>query len=484
MVTPLRPNAWTGRDTALLATVLAVGLLTRLAIAYRAPLFVVNDSLSYVQPAWTLIHGLGFEPLFKRPPLYPLFAALTLWLFGEDPQVIAVAQHALGLALVGLTFVLGRLVGGQIAATVAGLLTAISGALLGIEHYLMSETLFGLLLTGAVVAFLALDRRPSLRLAALTGALLGLATLTRPIGQLVLPLFVVWLLWRHWPRFRSGLSVTGTLLVAYLLIVVPWMTRNLLVQHSFTVAGGMGEGLAVRTIRYEQRFDFRSPNGSAEPEPLRSARRIYRDEAGDGSAFELAARLRNELNVTPAQADSLMRQIALEAILRQPVYFLTGTVDMFWDMLTGRSTRLRQDWLPWRGMVWDQRIAHLLPRATPLQDAEFPRAELVLSIYDPARLWPLILGIAALGAALRPSVAPRRWPALLAIIVLSQLLVAAALVGLEWRYRFPLDPLINALVGAGAAAVAERLRHAPASQGRGFPAQAPSSLASPRGRGD
>ena len=91
------------------------------------------------------------------------------------------------------------------------------------------------------------------------------------------------------------------------------MLRNLFVQGSFTVAGGMGEGLAVRTIRYEQRFDFRA-NDPGDSDLLRSARRIYRDEAGDGSAFELAARLRDELHVSPLVADGLMRDIAAGAI--------------------------------------------------------------------------------------------------------------------------------------------------------------------------
>ena len=81
-----------------------------------------------------------------------------------------------------------------------------------------------------------------------------------------------------------------------------------------TVAGGMGEGIAVRTIRYDQRFDFRAT--APEQEPLRSARRIYRDEAEDGSAFELAARLRDELSVTPTVAGSTCPLVCTAASLK------------------------------------------------------------------------------------------------------------------------------------------------------------------------
>jgi 4-amino-4-deoxy-L-arabinose transferase-like glycosyltransferase len=442
----------------MLAVVLVLAASIRLAFVFRAPLFVVNDSLSYVLPAWELIHGEGFSPLFKRPPLYPLMLANVLWLFGEDPQAIATVQHALGLLIVGLTFVLGFMLAGTTGGSVAGVLSALSGPLLLSEHYLMSETLYALLLIASVIAFILVEKRGSIGLAIVTGALLGLAALTRPIAQMIVPLLVLWLVWRYRHRRGHATKIALGLCLAFAVVIAPWMIRNFLVQGSFTVAGGMGEGLAVRTIRYEQRFDFRATG--PEEEPLRSARRIYRDEAEDGSAFELAARLRDELSVTPAIADGLMRQIATEAIRKQPMYYLSGTAGMFWDILTGRPARLRQDWIPWRGMVWDERIPHLLPRATPLQDMEFAAAERMVSIYDPARLWPIVLGLALIGVIVPLAGTPRRYGLLLALLILGQTLAAAALVGIEWRYRYPLDPLINVLIGMGVSGLAALLRTA------------------------
>lgn len=459
-------HAWGRRDTICLAAVLTLAALMRIPFALRAPLFVVNDSLSYVLPAWELLHGEGFFPIYKRPPLYPIFVAKVLWLFGEDPQAIAATQHMLGLVIVALAFILGFLLSGTVAASVAGGLTALSGPLIVTEHFLMSETLYGALLTATVISFIQAERSADVRWAAFTGLLLAGAALTRPIAQMLLPIFLLWLVWRYWRRWQIVARLGLSLGAVYAILVAPWMLRNLVVQGSLTVAGGAGEGIAVRTIRYDQRYDFRAP--SAEPDPLRGARRIYRDEARDGSAFELAARLRDELNVSPAVADSLMRQIAVEAIRQQPLYYLSGSAEMFWKVLTGRPVRLRQDWVPWRGMVWDPRIPHLLPRATPLQDLEFARAEHIVSIYDPARWWAPVLGLAALGMILRPTRAPRRFGLLLGALVLGQILAAAALVGIEWRYRYPLDPMINVLVGIGVTALI-RLR-GPRRQSEAAPA--------------
>ncbi|MFN0071427.1 MAG: ArnT family glycosyltransferase [Chloroflexota bacterium] len=450
-------SRWQRRDTAALFAVLLLAALARLGFAFRAPLFVVNDSLSYVLPAWELLHGEGFSPIYKRPPLYPLFVAKVLWLFGEDPQAIAVTQHVMGIGVVALAFMLGFLLAGSIGASVAGALTASSSPLILTEHYLMSETLYGFLLTLTVISFILTERSGSIRLAAVTGALLALSALTRPIAQLVLPMVVIWIAWRYWEDRRRAVLLGSAVCMTYIAIVSPWMLRNLAVQGSFTVAGGMGEGIAVRTIRYEQRFDFRSSD-PAEPEPMRQARRIYRDEASDGSAFQLAARLRDELRVSPATADTLMRQIAFQAIRQQPMYYLTGSAEMFWKVLTGRTARLRQDWTPWRGMVWDSRIPHLLPRATSLQNTEFAAAEWVSSLYDPAKAWPVLLPLALAGVLITSGSSGRGLPWLLAILTLGQIAAAAALVGIEWRYRYPLDPVINALVGAGLAGVLGLMR--------------------------
>jgi hypothetical protein len=429
--------------------VAGVALGMRLAFAFRAPPFITNDSLSYLLPGFDLARGLGFEPILKRPPLYPAFVGGVIALFGEELRALTLVQHLLGVATTILAYAAGHLLFGRAAGLVGGLLTALSAPLLVTEQYLMSETLFGTLLLGAIVAFLGAVRRPAAGWFALVGILVGLAALARPIAQLVAVLLALSLLVLL-PRSRRSLLYGGLLLGAFALTVVPWMVRNQVVHGTFAIAGGAGEGLAVRTIRYGQRFDFREPPGGDADPLLARARRIYRDEASEDSAFQLARRLREELGVTEVQADGLMRQIALGAILRQPGYYLRGTVEMFAETFVGRPVRLRQDWLPWRNIAWEDRVAHLLPSAAPTEDRAYPTAEALVSVYDPARPpFPfLVVPLFALGAA--SGLARGRRPVLVvAVLVLGLLLAGAALIGIEWRYRYPLDPLINVLVAGG-----------------------------------
>ncbi|MDP8925027.1 MAG: glycosyltransferase family 39 protein, partial [Chloroflexota bacterium] len=308
--------------------VLALALVMRLAFSFRAPPFVTNDSLSYLLPGFDLAHGLGFAPILKRPPLYPAFVGGVIALFGEELRVLVLVQHLIGVLVALATFALGRLAFGTAVGLLAGSLTALSGPLLIMEHYLMSETLFAALQVGALLAYLLGARSGRLRLFVAAGLLLGLAALTRPIAQLTLVVMLAGLPMLA-PSWRPALRAAAVMLAVFAVTVVPWMVRNNLVQGTFAVAGGSGEGLAVRTIRYDQQFDFREPPGGDPDRQMARARRIYREEAQEGSAFELAGRIRDELRVSEIQAERLMRDIALDAILGQPIYYLQGTTDMF-----------------------------------------------------------------------------------------------------------------------------------------------------------
>jgi 4-amino-4-deoxy-L-arabinose transferase-like glycosyltransferase len=370
---------------------------------------------------------------------------------GEELRLLMLVQHLLGVGTVLFTYLIGRQLFGSAGGLAAALLTALSGPLLVTEHYLMSEALFAFLLAGGLAAYLggvhAEGRGRSHGLLALAGLTLGLAALTRPIGQLVVLLLLAGLPFLL-PRWKSALSGAAVLALTFGVVVLPWMLRNQLVHGSFAIAGGTGEGLAVRTIRYEQQFDFREPPEGDSNRLLARARRIYRDEAGDGSVFELRARLMKELGASEVDAERLMRTIALQAIVRQPAYYLRGTAEMLVSTFVGRPMRLRQDWLPWRHIVWEERVTHLLPSPTTVEERSFETAERIATLYDPFRVAPLLAVLALLGG-LTGVARGRRSALLVGLLVTMVLLAGAALIGIEWRYRYPLDPLINVLAAGG-----------------------------------
>ena len=134
-----------------LVAVLMLALGLRVAFSFRAPPFVTNDSLSYLLPAFDLIHSGTFAPILKRPPFYSLFIAGVFSLFGEDLRLLMLVQHLLGVGTVALAFGIGRLLFGAVPGLLAALLTALSGPIIVTEHYLMSEALFTFLLASGAV---------------------------------------------------------------------------------------------------------------------------------------------------------------------------------------------------------------------------------------------------------------------------------------------------------------------------------------------
>ncbi|MFN8525411.1 MAG: glycosyltransferase family 39 protein [Chloroflexota bacterium] len=446
---PAAPPWW-----AAALVVAAVAVVWRLAFSLRAPPFVTNDSLSYLLPGFDLAHGLGFDPALKRPPGYPLFIAGAMALGGEELRSVMLLQHLLGAATAVMAMALGWTLFGRVAGAIAGLATALSGPLVVMEHYVMSETLFTVFLVLAVLLYARLLEGGRGWLAVSVGLAIGLAALTRPIGQSVAVLLALGLLAPRGPSLGQRARQAGLLLAGCALVVLPWMVRNLAVHGTFALATGLGEGLAVRTIRYEQRFDVpEAPEGDRQ---AARARRIYREEARDGSAFDLARRFRDELSLSEAAADRAMRDVALAAIWTRPDYYVAGSLDMAWRTFAGRPVRLRQDWQPWRNINWPPRVARLLPQPSPVEDRQFGQAEWLATAFDPARFPWAMLALAAAGtvAGLWRG---RLLVGVLAVLVTVLVLVGGFLIGIEWRYRYPLDPLINVLAAGGAAAIVSRV---------------------------
>ena len=215
-----------------LGLALALGLALRLALWGHLPRTGwISDEGEYFSAASWLAAGRNFGwylgYLWTRAPLYPLFVAAHLRLFGETPTPVFASQMVLSLLNVVLVYALARCLvpANRQAATLAAVLMALYFPFAVYPQALLSETLFIALLLGA---FLALayavatdhqppttdDRRPTANLLAgqrgeqvrwlvLAGGLMGLATLTRSITLAFLPVVALWLLAQIFPHRGS-----------------------------------------------------------------------------------------------------------------------------------------------------------------------------------------------------------------------------------------------------------------------------------------
>jgi 4-amino-4-deoxy-L-arabinose transferase-like glycosyltransferase len=196
--------------------------------------FPLNDTFFYHEIAVNLAGGKGFTgptgvTTAEWPPGYPFLLSLVYRVFGHDPSGGEVLNAFLGALTVPLLYVVGRrILGRREARLVAVVLAVFPGQILWTD-VLLSETLSTFLTVGvlALAVYLPMSRRSALIL----GLVIGLATLSRAEAFLlvVLPL-AIW-----WPRLSRPARgwQAGILVLAAIVVVVPWTIRNAEAMHAF-----------------------------------------------------------------------------------------------------------------------------------------------------------------------------------------------------------------------------------------------------------
>ena len=461
-------------DLGPLAVILAVGLLFRLALLYRVPpLFMPGDSQSFLTPAYDLARGLGFDPILKRPLGYPLLLAAVIATLGEDLRGLVFVQAMLGLVTVAATYWIGRLLYGRVAGSLAALSVTIGGQLLIYEHYILAESVFAMLLALAVLGLVAAARSgvSSWRLAAAGGVALAGASLFRPIAEVIVPLLPLYFLAVVRPR-RRALVLTAAALVGFAGMMAPAFAADLVLRGGVS-SGALGEHLLWRITRSDSGYIRRADIPPEQPgSPEATARRYVIREAVDRTLpQEIFTALVREHGLSAAEADAVMRAVALEAIGRQPVRYLTSTARMSVELFFGEDQRLGEvskragepgyiDPQSKQRTWFEDRVLHLGEPPTTAVENEFDNAEMLTSIYQPSRvIWLIAFGF-LIGSAL--TLVRRQFrPGLLLVLAIPPMLLAnAALAGPEARFRYPLDPLIAVVAFGGITWLVQRARTA------------------------
>jgi len=196
---------------------------------------LISDEGEYLSAAWWLAQGRGFawhqNYLWTRAPLYPLFIAAHLRLFGDGLAAIAGTQTALSLLNILLIHLLARRITPpalHIAPYLAAFFAALYLPFAIYSQLLLSETLYISLLLGGFLALTASPATGRRQLAAdiLAGVLLGLATLTRSQTLFVLPLLAGWLAFARRDHHGSAFRSAAAFAIAATLTIAPWTIYN------------------------------------------------------------------------------------------------------------------------------------------------------------------------------------------------------------------------------------------------------------------
>lgn len=370
-------------------------------VATGAPTAHFGDAPAYQLAARSLAttgrYPLRTDPLFFRPPGYPVFlAAVTL---GHPERVVAakVANAAtMSLAVLVLAAIAARLFRHRGAGLAAGILAALDPSLAQVSIDLQSEPLFLLLLCASGFLLLAAVDRPSSGLGAAAGVCLGLAALTRPSAIAVAPLLAAPLADARYPvRIRAHLAASGIL--GFVLSVAPWTVRNAIVFHEFIPISDVGG------------FNFEVGNSDAMARFFEIRTRPAYDEWSD-ETYALVARridgLRSRGIASPGAVSNELVRERLAAMAARPRAALRLLL------------RKCLDWL------------------RPYPNPMFWPRSVVLVV---GGLYVVLTALAVLGLIM----APRRGVMVFALAFLALSMAAHVLTVVGWRYRVPYwDPVL------------------------------------------
>ncbi len=213
--------------------------------------YPLHDSFFYQEAGLHLLNEHCFcvdphTPTVERAPLWPFIIAGLSIIFGPSDYFARLFLCLVGSGTCVLIYLFARDLFGRRIGVLAGVIAAIYPELYIYDGWLYTESLYIFLLLAICYGLYRLQRTPqrSWRIWITCGILLGLLSLTRPNGFIVIGLFIVWAIIMGWAKILSWRVVARntalTTLIAVALIA-PWTIRNYMVSHTFIpVAGGDG----------------------------------------------------------------------------------------------------------------------------------------------------------------------------------------------------------------------------------------------------
>ena len=227
----------------LIAFLFALSLLVRLLTLAIFPAPALDDSaMIYLKAAHLLMDGKGFNDTsfpVNNPPLYPVFIAICLSLFGDDRVPIIVVQAVLdSFTMVVVYFAMKEIFDIETALLSAGILSLYPFSVY-LTMSIASEPFFTFLLSGFVLSSVYAVRSTKVRYYCVSGVLLGLATLMRATTQFVPLMFPVMLILLG-KRVRGSIFYYAALCLTFVLVILPWSVRNYVVLDDFIPVGTTG----------------------------------------------------------------------------------------------------------------------------------------------------------------------------------------------------------------------------------------------------
>ncbi len=408
----------------------------------RTPeLFVYPDSDLYLILARNLAdHGVfqrtldpGSPAETFRTPAYPAFIAICFKLAGESLAIVALAQIVLGLLSVWLAMRFASEAFHPHAGIIAAGLVALNPGLVYHDNVILSENLYTFFLLASVYGVWRFGSCGGYACLIVSAVGLALSVLTRPIGQFLWPLMILFLiasLWRQPRRMIMSLVIWS---IVYGAIIGGWMMRNYYRIGSAKIATIAGLNLLETRAASVRIMQTGKTYGDIAPE-------LYAE------LDDRMKRIKGE-TWTEAEREAEATKMAKEIIR-----------DNLWTFLAYEPISLARLYMG-RAPSFYQIILFSEPSLKPQTPAQ--RYARIVWVLIQAAFWAVIYTSTLV--MLYSLVRKRDYPTFL-LFALNILYPAVVMFGActtYHRYRIPIEPYFAILAGGGLAMFAFRLEKEP-----------------------
>ena len=299
------------KSSTVLFWILILALILRLAlvISVQGHLERANepDTPTYIDPALRLLRGEGFIADSHRTPVYPLFIAFIYRLFGEGSLPIILAQILLSVLTVFMTYLIGKVLLSEAAGLLAAFLMAISIESITHAFFLLTETLFTSLFLGAILAYVIFRQSRKRIWIFLSGGLMGLSILCRPIATYFPYWFLILVFFDLARDMRERVTKAAIYALSLLVVIIPWMIWN---YASIGIA-------TITTISNYNLLFYNAASLQANKMEVyeEQVREILRDQVGQ-------VMQERRLSDTPANRDLVYQELARNIISSDPLRYV------------------------------------------------------------------------------------------------------------------------------------------------------------------
>jgi 4-amino-4-deoxy-L-arabinose transferase-like glycosyltransferase len=224
---------------------LIVALVIRVIAVLMLKFHLWIDYATYDELGWWWASSGSYSidgiPTAYRPPGYPFFLSRVYWIFGHYPQLGVVANIIFSLGILILTYLIVRKIWDEKIARWSMIILTFFPSQILFVNLLATEPMFTMLFLASIYMLIvsAENKKYQLYYLLVSGIILGLATLTRPL-LLIYPVLVILYLYLKNRSVPLVLKYSAVYLIGFLMVITPWMLRNKIDKGSFSISTNSG----------------------------------------------------------------------------------------------------------------------------------------------------------------------------------------------------------------------------------------------------